>query len=128
MNIGDLAPLHAINYIVSIVKDYLAINPKKEIAVLTHQVRTANALQRELSRNGINSTNVIADTVARVQGLTTDVVIYLIVNSSYMLSLEPKLFNVATSRAREHTIIIADENITSNATSPEVAIFLNKLL
>lgn len=127
MNIGDLRPTHVIDYIVSIVKDYLAINPKKEIAVLAHQVKTVNAIQMELSRNGINSTNVIADTVARVQGLTTDVVIYLIVNSSYMFSLEPRLFNVATSRAREHTIIIADENITSNATSPEVLKFLREL-
>ena len=127
MNIGDLRPTHVIDYIVSIVKDYLAINPKKEIAVFAHQVKTVNAIQMELSRNGINSTNVIADTVARVQGLTTDVVIYLIVNSNYMFSLEPRLFNVATSRAREHTIIIADENITSNATSPEVLKFLKEL-
>lgn len=128
MNIGDLRPRHVIEYIVSIVKDYLVLNPKKEIAVLAHQVKTVNAVQMELSRNGITSTNVIVDTVARVQGLTTDVVIYLIVNSSYMFSLEPKLFNVATSRAREHTIIIADENIASNATSPEVSRFLGDLI
>lgn len=128
MKIGDLRPAHAIDYVVSIVKDYLAINTQKEIAVLAHQVKTVNAIQIELSRNGINTPNVIADTVARVQGLTTDVVIYLIVNSSYMFSLEPKLFNVATSRAREHTILIADENITANASSPEVSRFLCKLI
>ena len=127
LNVGDLRPLNAIDYIVSIVRDYLAINPKKEIAVLAHQVKTVNAIQMELSRNGINTPNVIADTVARVQGLTTDIVIYLLVNSSYMFSLEPKLFNVATSRAREHTIILGDKSLFSGAKSHEVQMFLDKL-
>lgn len=127
MNVGDLRPSNAIDYIVSIVRDYLAINPKKEIAVLAHQVKTVNAIQMELSRNGINNPNVIADTVARVQGLTTDIVIYLLVNSSYMFSLEPKLFNVATSRAREHTIILGDKTIFASAKSQEVQKFLEKL-
>ncbi len=127
MNVGDLRPSNAIDYIVSIVRDYLAINPKKEIAVLAHQVKTVNAIQMELSRNGINNPNVIADTVARVQGLTTDIVIYLLVNSSYMFSLEPKLFNVATSRAREHTIILGDKTMFASAKSQEVQKFLEKL-
>lgn len=127
LNVGDLRPLNAIDYIVSIVRDYLAINPKKEIAVLAHQVKTVNAIQMELSRNGINTPNVIADTVARVQGLTTDIVIYLLVNSSYMFSLDPKLFNVATSRAREHTIILGDKSLFSGAKSQEVQMFLEKL-
>ena len=32
-------------------------------------------------------------------------------NTSYIRTLEPHLFNVATSRAKEHTIIIADKYV-----------------
>lgn len=55
--------------------------------------------------------NIIIDTVARVQGLTTDITIFFIPDYSYIRTLEPHLFNVATSRAREHTIIIADKYV-----------------
>lgn len=56
---------------------------------------------------------LIVDTVAKVQGLTTDIVVYFIPNVSYLRTIEPNLFNVATSRAREHTIIIVDKDILS---------------
>ena len=36
---------------------------------------------------------------------------YVIPNEGYAFSLDPKLFNVATSRAKLYTIIIADERI-----------------
>jgi hypothetical protein len=127
MAVGDLRPHAAIEFAISIVKEYLSIDPNKQIAILSHQVRTSNAIQQALINNGIDNPNIIAETVARVQGLTTDIVIYLVVNSSYMFSLEPKLFNVATSRAREHTIIIADESMFSNIKYPPVHQFLNAL-
>lgn len=49
--------------------------------------------------------------MARVQGLTTDITIFFVPDYSYIRALEPHLFNVATSRAREHTIIIADKYV-----------------
>ena len=51
------------------------------------------------------------ETVSRVQGLTTDVTIYVVPNTFYSWSLERRLFNVATSRARRNTIILADKDI-----------------
>lgn len=127
MAVGDLTPVDVISYILNIVRAYLEISPKKKIAILAHQVRTANAIQIALMRAGIDSRDVIADTVARVQGLTTDVAIYLVVNSSYSFSLNPKLFNVATSRAREHTIIIADESAITHGRTDDVNIYLRTL-
>lgn len=59
----------------------------------------------------IKNTNLIIDTVARVQGLTTDVCIFVIPNTNYLRSLEPRLFNVATSRSIIQTIIITDKEI-----------------
>ncbi len=58
-----------------------------------------------------NSNNVLVETVSRIQGLTTDVCIYFIPNSSVHFSLNKNLFNVATSRASQLTIIISDKNI-----------------
>ena len=124
---GDLKPRIAIDFVISIIKDFLSLDNDLEIAVLTHQVKTAKELQVSLARNGINSKKIIADTVARVQGLTTDIVIYLVVNSSYQFSLEPKLFNVATSRARQHTILIADKNVRKEISDPTVASFFLEL-
>lgn len=55
--------------------------------------------------------NLVVDTIARVQGLTTDITIFFVPDYSYIRTLEPHLFNVATSRAKEHTIIIADKYV-----------------
>ena len=42
--------------------------------------------------------------------------------------MEPHLFNVATSRAREHTIIIADKNVLEYPIlKPNVRAFMEKL-
>lgn len=128
MSVGDNTPIEAIDLAIRIVKDILNSDHNKEIAILTHKVQTVKAIQTNLHNYGINSHNVLSDTVARVQGLTTDIVIYLITNTAYYFSLEPHLFNVATSRAREHTVIIADESIINSASSPEVRKFLNQLL
>ena len=89
----------------NIVKD----NKDKEIAVLTCMKKTTRALQMAITQKVRTRKNLLVDTVARVQGLTTDITIFFVPDYSYIRTLEPHLFNVATSRAREHTIIIADK-------------------
>ena len=71
---------------------------------------TVRALQGVINSK-IKSSKIIIDTVARVQGLTTDICIYIVPNTHYLRTLEPRLFNVATSRAKNQTIIIADKEI-----------------
>ena len=73
--------------------------------------KTTRALQMAITQKVGSKKNIIIDTVARVQGLTTDVTIFFVPDYSYIRTLEPHLFNVATSRAREHTIIIADKYV-----------------
>lgn len=124
--IGDLSPTLAIDKAVDITRSFIQMDRSKEIAVLSLEVSTVKDLQSALSRNNLISRKVFADTVARVQGLTTDVVIYVVPNSAYMFSLEPKLFNVATSRAREHTFIIANRNIYTECKDPLVKRFLER--
>lgn len=111
MPAGDASPNFAIQMATYLVGKILQEDKHKEVAVLTCLIKTTKALQKSIARSIGNGTNLIVDTIARVQGLTTDIVIYFIPNYSYLRTIEPHLFNVATSRAREHTIIIADKNI-----------------
>ena len=82
----------------------------KEVAVLACMKETVRGLQKKLNSN-LKKSNLIVDTVARVQGLTTDICVYVVPNTHYLRSLDSRLFNVATSRARYQTIIIADKEI-----------------
>lgn len=111
MSPSDYAPDFAIKMVAYLVGNILKEDKNKEIAVLTCLIRTTKALQRTIIQYIGAKKNILVETIARVQGLTTDTVILVIPHVSYMRSLNPKLFNVATSRAREHTIIIADKNI-----------------
>lgn len=111
MKVGDITPYPGIALAKSLVMKLL-MNKGLKIAVLTCMVKTSKALQKEIF-GSIKSghSNITIDTVARIQGLTCDVTIFVIPNASLNRSLEPRLFNVATSRASKHTFIIADKDI-----------------
>ena len=103
----------------------MKVSPKLEIAVLNKFVATTKALQKAMSGN---HKNLLIETIDRVQGLTTDVTIFVIPNTSVHYSLEPRLFNVATSRAKRHTIILCDKDILSNPhIKTEVKAYLQRL-
>ena len=108
---GDSAPQFATYMASFIVASILNDNKNKEIAVLTCLKKTTRALQMAITQKVGTRKNLLVDTVARVQGLTTDVTIFFVPDYSYIRTLELHLFNVATSRAREHTIIIADKYV-----------------
>lgn len=128
MEIGDATPKYAIDMATYFVYSILKERPKIEIAVLTCLRKTTRVLQKAIAlRLGLGN-KVIIETIARVQGLTTDITIFFIPNTSLNRSLEERLFNVATSRAKSHTIIIADKNILHYSQMPyNVRSFLEKL-
>jgi hypothetical protein len=69
--------------------------------------------------------NVLVDTVARVQGLTTDIVIYVLVNDGRANQVQPSQFNVATSRARKHTLLLVPNGFEKDwELHPSVAAYL----
>lgn len=109
MTSGEKAPQFAIMMAAYIVGLILKDCKSKEIAVLTCMKKTTQALQTAIIHNIGAKKNVLVDTVARIQGLTTDITIFFVPDYSYIRTMEPHLFNVATSRAKEHTIIIADK-------------------
>ena len=125
---GDNTPQFAIMLTAFIVGQILNCNKSKEIAVLTCLKKTTRALQMAISQNIGTRKNLIIDTVARVQGLTTDITIYFVPDYSYIRTMEQHLFNVATSRAKEHTIIIADKYCLGYPTlNPIVRKYLEQL-
>ena len=128
MNVSDATPQFAMDMATFMVYSILNENPSTEVSVLTCLRKTTRALQKAVAlRMGLGN-KVLIETIARVQGLTTDITIFFIPNTSLIRSLEPRLFNVATSRAKSHTIIIADKNIFSfTHMNQYVRSFLEKL-
>ncbi|MBD5364487.1 MAG: AAA family ATPase [Bacteroides sp.] len=128
MNVSDATPQFAMDMATFIVYSILRENPSTEVSVLTCLRKTTRALQKAVAlRMGLGN-QVLIETIARVQGLTTDITILFIPNTSLIRSLEPRLFNVATSRAKSHTIIIADKNILNFAgMNRDVRNFLERL-
>ena len=125
---GDCTPQFAIYIAAFIVDNIVKDNQDKEIAVLTCMKKTTRALQMAITQKVRTRKNLLVDTVARVQGLTTDITIFFVPDYSYIRTLEPHLFNVATSRAREHTIIIADKYVLdSTILDIKVRRFLERL-
>jgi rRNA-processing protein FCF1 len=125
LTIGEKNPKQAIDLVAKIVFELMKVTPKLDIAVLTKFIATVKSLQKSMSGN---FSNLLIDTVDKVQGLTTDITIFVIPNTSVFYSLDSRLFNVATSRSKRHTIIICDKNIFHNPhINNEVKSYLEKL-
>lgn len=112
--LGDKKPQSVLTLSTLLVSAFLSLKEKLHISVLSGYIETTKALQKSIFQTVGNHSNLLIDTVSRIQGLTTDVTIYVIPNTGYSFSLDKRLFNVATSRATRHTIIICDTNILSN--------------
>lgn len=127
--LGEKAPEVAIQVILSKVKDILATSSKASIAVLCKFKDSIRALQKAfvlgLSVKELPD-NIKIETVDRVQGLTIDYCFFLIPNVSTRYSLQSELFNVATSRARYNTIIVADKLLLKENMSEDVRKYLLK--
>lgn len=128
MDASDRTPRFATLLAAYIVGSILTDDIKKDISVLTCLKKTARGLQKAINQSIPVKANVRVDTVARIQGLTTDITVFFIPNTSYIRTMDQHLFNVATSRAREHTIIIADKNVLEYPIlKPNVRVFMEKL-
>lgn len=128
MEVGEAAPKYAVDMATYITYSIANECPKADLAILTCLRKTTRTLQKAIAlRLGLGN-KVLIETIARVQGLTTDITILFIPNTSLNRCLESRLFNVATSRAKSHTIIIADKSILNyDQMSPIVRSFLKNL-
>lgn len=111
-------------HVAGIVDDVLQKDKNLEVAVLAKFTDSVKMLQNcVIDRLGTRQ-NVLVDTVERVQGLTCDVCIFYIPNTMMAMSLDRPLFNVATSRAKQMTIIVCDPTIKNENCDNDVRRFL----
>lgn len=126
---GKKAPINAFEQIIDVVQKIYELSPRSEIAVLSKFKDSIRELQKYFILNwkGASLPDTIKiETVDRVQGLTVDYCIFFIPNASLPYSLNPKLFNVATSRARLNTIIVADSTMLQRQMSDDVRKYILK--
>ena len=124
LEVGNKKPKNALEIAKMLVSHLFKVNEDLHISVLSNYIDTIKALQKSIYGSIENPKNLLIETVARIQGLTTDITIFVIPNSGYNHSLEKRLFNVATSRSKRHTIIIADKDIITSY--PNIASFILK--
>lgn len=128
--VGEKAPKDGLKAIWEAASRIIEEKPKAKIAILSKFKESVRALQKLFVMNFQKAelpSNIIIETVDRVQGLTVDYGIYFIPNASVRYSLQEELFNVATSRARYATIVVADKDILGQYMSENVRKFLLKL-
>ena len=129
LKVGNKNPQNAFEYIYGLTKNILLENSKTEIAILSKFRETTRQLQKyfTLQWDGKDyPDNIKIDTIDRVQGLTVHYCFFLIPNASIRYSLEPELFNVATSRAMNNTIIVLPTTIYKELIPEEVKNYLIK--
>ena len=130
LQVGDKAPLNALESIFDYICKIISEAPKAEIAILSKFRETVRQLQKYFVLNWTLTKdlpdNLRIETVDRVQGLTVDYCIFFIPNASIRYSLDNKLFNVATSRAKYNTIIVSDNALLKQNMTEEVRKYLLK--
>lgn len=130
LKIGDKAPTNAFDNIYENVYKIYIENSKTEIAVLSKFKDSVRELQAYFVKRWSTTKeipdNIRIETVDRIQGLTVDYCFFFIPNASVRYSLENELFNVATSRAKYSTIIVADNSLLKENMSEKVRKYLLK--
>lgn len=111
--IGQDNPDFGLFLIISFLKPLMLVVEKDfKIAIIAKTKKAVRAIQKAVTSTFGSDDRILIETVERIQGLTCDLTIFFIPNSSMNYSLKKPLFNVATSRAMRHTIIISDKAIT----------------
>lgn len=128
--VGDKKPEAALQAIEDIAVALAEHHPSATVAVLAKFVESVRTLQRRLLSHPVLSkraSKLRIETVDRIQGLTVDYTLFLIPNTSVGFSLEREFFNVATSRSRLGTLIVADSSILNGHMDATVRRFLEAL-
>lgn len=93
------------------ISTILQNDKKAAIAVLAFNRNTVNILSKIVYTKFSDPNNLTVDTIDRIQGLTTDFTLFVIPFDAFGGALNQNRFNVATSRARKGTLILADSTI-----------------
>lgn len=122
--IGKQIPAGAMQFLIHLLSALFTKLDKQDVAVLVPFRETLSQCQRELKPR-FTEKSLLIETVDRVQGLDVDYCFYILPDASYTHSLKQNRFNVATSRARKATFIVAHHQITKlAAANPAVVKYL----
>lgn len=100
---------------------------KLKIAILAPFRETVGEMQGKIMK-ALNNFEIVIDTVDRVQGLDVDICFYIIPKGSHEKGLQFNRFNVATSRSKIATLILADESIlNTNVGHPKAIQYIKEL-
>lgn len=121
-------PGNGIDFILKVVNEIQADYPYKKVAVLAAFRDTVNAIIDKMLSINMNFNKLEVNTVDRIQGMTVDICIYLVPSFKTKFSFDNNRFNVATSRSKNGTLIIA-EHLLSNRKllSTSVMTYLNNI-
>lgn len=128
MPAGKKDDFNSCQFVAGIVDDIMQKDRNLQVAVLTKFTDSVKMLQNcVIDRIGTHD-NILIDTVERVQGLTCDVCIFYIPNTMMAMSLDRPLFNVATSRAKQLTIIVCDPSLKNENCDNDVRRYLDAVM
>ncbi len=128
MDNGVAPSRECIDIIEGLINELKNLNPKVEIAILAFNRETVRTLQSQILPKNKDLDNLIIETIDRIQGMTVDYCIFVIPQESIPFSVQPNRFNVATSRARLCTLIIADKALENFASFyPNVNSYLKRI-
>ena len=112
---------------IRLIKDIKNQFPNKKLAILSAFKDTVNSLTDLILESRISFKNLEINTIDRIQGAEVDLCIFLIPSYDRKFSFNPNRFNVATSRARNGTLLLAEHIISQDFTLPnDVLAFLNR--
>jgi len=126
---GKIPSAECVQFMVDVVNQLKQFDSKTEIAVLAFNKDSVRFLQKEIYSKCYDIENVLVETIDRIQGLTTDFCIFFIPTESIPFALQLNRFNVATSRAKFCTLLIADmEIIHFENISPEISNYFKHIM
>ncbi|KAB7726627.1 AAA family ATPase [Rudanella paleaurantiibacter] len=127
-SVGKQLPAKAMKFITNLLDALFTKLNRQEVAVLVPFRETLSQCQRELKPR-FTEKALLIETVDRVQGLDVDYCFYILPDDGYPHSLNQNRFNVATSRARKATIIVAHHQISKlAAANPAVIRYLTEAI
>lgn len=120
-------PLEAIQFLIDLLSAIFNKLDNQDVALLVPFRETLSQCQREI-KPLFSEKSLLIETVDRVQGLDVDYCFYVLPDASYAHSLQQNRFNVATSRARKVTFIVAHHLINKLAVAnPAVMSYLRQI-
>ena len=78
LEVGNKKPANALEIAKLLVAHLLKVNETLHISVLANYIETVKSLQKSIYQSVGNHKNLLIETVARIQGLTTDITIFVI--------------------------------------------------